>query len=189
MTDQPTLLFADDAAWELWLAENYAKSDGVWLQFAKKDTGYTSVNYAQALDVALCYGWIDGQSRKFDDIYYLQKFTPRRARSMWSQINREKVAKLLAEGRMREPGRREIDRAKADGRWDAAYPSPSDITVPDDFAAALEANPAAKAFWETLNKTGRYPFLIQTITAKKHETRANRLAKFIAMLNEGKKLY
>jgi uncharacterized protein YdeI (YjbR/CyaY-like superfamily) len=189
MADQPTLLFADEAAWEAWLAKNYATSDGVWLQFAKKDTGYTSVNYAQALDVALCYGWIDGQSRKYDEIYYLQRFTPRRARSMWSQINREKVAKLIAEGRMREPGQREIDRAKADGRWDAAYPSPSQITEPDDLLTALEANPAAKAFYATLNKTNRYAILIQVTTAKKPETRANRIAKFITMLAEGKKLY
>jgi uncharacterized protein YdeI (YjbR/CyaY-like superfamily) len=188
MAEQPTLLFADQAAWEAWLADNYATSDGVWLQFAKKDTGYTSVNYVQALDVALCYGWIDGQSRKFDEIYYLQKFTPRRAKSMWSQINREKVARLIEAGRMREAGQKEIDRAKADGRWDMAYPSPSDITVPDDFAAALAANPAAKAFWDTLNKTGRYPFLFQTLTAKKPETRANRIARFMVLLADGKKL-
>jgi uncharacterized protein YdeI (YjbR/CyaY-like superfamily) len=189
MADQPTLLFESQALWETWLEQNHEVSDGVWLKFAKKNTGFTSVTYAEALDVALCFGWIDGQAKKLDDVYYIQRFTPRRARSMWSQVNTRKVEKLIADGRMREAGMREIERAKADGRWDAAYAPPSQITEPDDFLLALEQNPAAKAFYVTLNKTNRYAILAQITMAKKPETRASRIAKFVVMLGEGKKLY
>lgn len=136
--DLPVLFFDDDAAWEQWLAAEHANARGVWLKFAKKGTGIRSLHYPEALDVALCYGWIDGQLRRLDDTYHLQRFTPRRARSTWSKINRENVAALIDAGRMKPAGMAEIERAKADGRWDAAYDSPALATVPDDLQEALK---------------------------------------------------
>jgi uncharacterized protein YdeI (YjbR/CyaY-like superfamily) len=181
--------FKTAAAWERWLAKNYGKEDGIWLKFAKKASGLTTVTYPEALDVALCYGWIDGQTRGLDESYHLQRFTPRRARSKWSKINREKVAALAAAGRMQPPGLAEVERAKADGRWEAAYDPPSKIQPTPDLLAALDANPKAKTLFEQLTRTNRYAILYQVQDAKRPETRARRIEKFVSMLNEGKTPY
>ncbi|MGI8613773.1 MAG: YdeI/OmpD-associated family protein, partial [Nocardioidaceae bacterium] len=186
---RPILTFGDAYAWEHWLAEHYASSDGVWLRFAKKRSGVTTVNYSEALDVALCFGWIDSQVRKLDITSYLQRWTPRRPRSPWSQVNREKVAVLVAQDRMRPAGTREVERAKADGRWEHAYQRQSAATVPDDLRAALDAEPAAAAFFETLSSQNRYAVLYRVQDAKRPATRARRIATFVAMLAEGKTLH
>jgi len=188
-SDLPILPFASREAWEAWLEEQHATSDGLWLKLAKKGSGIETVTFAEALDVALCYGWIDSQADKFDGDYWLQRFTPRKPRSKWSQVNREKVAKLIEAGRMKPAGLREVERAKADGRWDAAYEPPSTATVPDDLRAELEKNVTAREFFETLNSTNRYAILYRIQDAKKPETRVRRIAKYVAMLAEGKKLY
>lgn len=189
MNDLPIIGFESEAAWETWLEANYATSPGIWLKMAKKETGLASINYPQALNVALCFGWIDGQKNKFDESHWLQKFTPRRPKSLWSRVNQEKVAALIEQGKMREAGLKEIERAKADGRWDAAYESQSKISVPDDFQAALNENPEAKAFFDTLNSANRYAILFRITTAKKAETRQRQIEKFIAMLKAKQKLY
>lgn len=183
------LAFASQAEWEAWLDAEHAASDGVWVKFAKKGSGVESVTYAEALDVALCYGWIDSQVKAHDERFYLQKFTPRRSRSKWSQINRDKVERLIAEGRMRPAGLAQVELAKADGRWDAAYASPATIEVPQDLQAALEASPRAAEFWAGLNKANRYAIVYGLEDAKKPETRERRLAKFVGMLERGEKLY
>lgn len=190
MADRPELEilpFESATAWEAWLDANHTSPDGLWIKFAKKGSGIATVTYAEALDVALCYGWIDGQTRKFDDDYYMQRFTPRRKRSKWSKINREKVAKLIEAGRMKPAGLKEIERAKADGRWDAAYDSPSTATVPDDLQRRFDENPEASEFFATLNSTNRYAILYQIQDAKKPETRARRIEKFVAMLTRREK--
>jgi len=185
-----TVAFASAEAFEAWLAENHATTPaGIWLKLRKKGPGIEALAYAQALDVALCYGWIDGQKAGLDDQWWLQRFTPRRPRSRWSKVNRDKVAALIEQGRMRPPGLAEIDRAKADGRWDAAYDSPSTATVPDDLAAALAAAPAAAAFFETLDRQNRYAILHRVQEAKRAETRARRIEKYVAMLAKGEKLH
>lgn len=184
--EQPELFFASQAEFEAWLAEQHGVSDGIWIRFAKKGSGIESLNYALALDVALCYGWIDGQSKSIDDVYYRQRFTPRRARSKWSKVNTEKVAALIEAGRMQPAGLREIERAQADGRWDAAYDSPATASVPDDLQVALDANPNARAFFETLSSQNRYAILYRVQDAKRPETRQRRIAQFIQMLSEGK---
>lgn len=181
--------FETAQAWETWLEEAFTTSQGLWLKLAKKDSGHASVSYAEAVDVALCFGWIDGQKGKFDDEYWLQKFTPRRKKSMWSAVNREKVAVLIAAGRMREAGLREVEQAKQDGRWDAAYQPQSKATVPDDFQAAIDANEAAAAFFKQINGANRYAMLFSVNSAKRPETRQKRIAQFVAMLAEGKVLY
>ena len=186
---KPILTLASEAEWEAWLDAEHATSDGVWLKFAKKGSGVETVVYAEALDVALCYGWIDSQVARLDERFYLQKFTPRRARSKWSQINREKIEALTKEGRMKPAGLEQVELAKADGRWDAAYSSPANIEVPDDLKAALEASPKAAEFWDGLNKSNRFAILYQLQDAKKPETRARRLEKFVGMLERGEKLY
>jgi uncharacterized protein YdeI (YjbR/CyaY-like superfamily) len=186
--DQPVLFFATPAELEAWMAEHGEESDGIWLKFAKKASGIQSVVYAEAVEIALCHGWIDGQAKPLDDHHYLQRFTPRRARSKWSKRNREKAERLRAEGRMRPPGLREIDRAKEDGRWDDAYDSPATATAPDDFQAALDAEPAAREFFESLGSTKRYPFLYRITDAKRPETRAKRIAEYVELLREGKTL-
>lgn len=188
-TDLPILPFASRCAWEEWLEENHAASSGLRLKIAKKASGVETVTYAEAVDVALCYGWIDGQANRFDEDYYLVRFTPRRARSKWSQVNVGKVAKLIEEGRMKPAGLREVERARADGRWDAAYEPPSKATVPDDLRAALERNDEAREFFETLNGTNRYAILYQIQDAKRPETRARRIEKFVAMLAKREKPY
>lgn len=189
MADLPIIPFESQTAWEQWLEENHATADGLWLKIAKKGSGHPTVTYAEALDVALCFGWIDGQKDKFDDEYFLQKFTPRRKRSKWSQVNREKVEALIAQGKMRDAGMREIEAAKSDGRWDAAYAPPSKIEVPDDLQAELDKNPEAQAFFNQLNKTNRYAILYRIHDAKRPETRQKRITQFIDMLNEKKTLY
>lgn len=178
--------FASAAAFEAWLEASHASSDGIWLEFAKKGSGVASVTYAEAVEVALCFGWIDGQVKRSDeDGFYRQRFTPRRARSRWSQINVERAEGLIAAGRMRPAGLAEVERAKADGRWADAYAPPSRMTVPDDLAAALAASPAAAAAFEGLSKSARYAILWQVGDAKRPETRARRIAKFVAELEAG----
>ena len=189
MKDREILLFADARAWERWLAANHDESQGVYLAIAKKDAGRASVTHLDALDVALCYGWIDGVRNKLDEASFLQSFGPRRARSTWSQINRDKVAALIAAGRMRPPGQAEIDRAKADGRWDAAYAGSKSIVVPDDLAAALAARPKAKAFFATLSSQNRYAILFRTGNVKRAETRGKKIAGYITMLERGETIY
>ena len=152
------------------------------MKFAKKGTGVTTVSYAEALEVALCYGWIDAQVKRFDETYYLQRFTPRRARSKWSKLNREAATRLIAAGVMQPPGLAEVERAKADGRWDAAYDSPSTATVPDDLERALRRNKTAREFFATLSASNRYTILYGIQDAKRPETRARRIAQFVEML-------
>lgn len=186
--DLEIVAFASAEAFEAWLGENHAVSPGIWLKLRKKGPGtVVALDYAQALDVALCYGWIDGQKAKVDDQWWAQRFTPRTPRSKWSKINRDKVAALIEQGRMRPPGQAEIDRAKADGRWEAAYDGARTATVPDDLAAALTATPGAAAFFETLDRQNRYAILYRIQDAKKAETRARRIEKFVAMLAKGEK--
>ncbi|WP_432071018.1 YdeI/OmpD-associated family protein [Streptomyces sp. AA1529] len=181
--------FESAEAFEAWLGENHAVSPGIWLKLRKKDPAVVALNYAQALDVALCFGWIDGQKAKFDDQWWLQRFTPRKPRSKWSKVNRDKVTALIEQGRMRPPGQAEVDRAKADGRWEAAYDSARTAAVPEDLAAALTAVPAAAAFFETLDRQNRYAILYRIQEAKKAETRARRIEKYVAMLAKGEKLH
>jgi len=187
--DYSVLPFAGKNKWADWLAEQHEKSAGVWLKLAKKDSGIPSVTYDEALDVALCYGWIDGQKKGFDDKYWLQKFTPRGPKSIWSKINTEKAERLIASGEMKPTGLKAIEAAKQDGRWDAAYSSQKNISVPDDFQAALDKNKKAKVFFVTLNSANRYAILFRIQTAKKAETRAKRIQQFIEMLERGEKIH
>ena len=187
--DLPTLQVADRAAWEQWLEQNHATSPGVWLRFAKKASPEKTVVHADALDVALCFGWIDGQGAPHNEHFYLVRFTPRRPRSNWSQNNREKVQQLIAEGRMRPAGLAAIEAAKQDGRWEAAYEPQSRATVPEDFQRALDANPKAKEFFATLKGVNRYAFLYRIQDAKRPETRAKRIERFVAMLAERQTLH
>jgi uncharacterized protein YdeI (YjbR/CyaY-like superfamily) len=184
----PIMPFASREAWEAWLEEEHATSDGLWLKIAKKGSGIETVTFAEALDAALCYGWIDSQRGGFDERFFLQRFTPRKPRREWSQVNREKVAKLMEAGRMRPAGLREVERAKADGRWDAAYEPQSAATVPEDLRLELEKNEGAREFFETLDRANRYAILRRIRDAKKPETRARRIAHYVEMLAEGKKL-
>ncbi len=185
----PIIPFASREAWEAWLEEQHAVSQGVWLKIAKKGSGIESVTFAEALDVVLCYGWIDSQRCSFDGRYFLQRFTPRRPKSKWSKVNRARVTKLIEAGEMKPAGLREVERAKADGRWDAAYESQSKATMPDDLRKELEKNEGAREFFETLNSTNRYAILHRIQDAKRPETRARRIAKYVAMLTGRKKLY
>ena len=186
---KPILQLASQADWEAWLDAEHARSDGVWLKFAKKGSGVQTVVYAEALEVALCYGWIDSQVARLDERFYLQKFTPRRARSKWSQVNREKIEELTKQGRLKPAGLEQVELAKADGRWEAAYASPANVEVPDDLRARLDASPKAAEFWEKLNRSNRFAIIYQLGDAKKPETRARRLEKFVRMLERGEKLY
>jgi uncharacterized protein YdeI (YjbR/CyaY-like superfamily) len=188
-TEMPILPFESKKKWADWLAKQHDKSTGVWLKLAKKATGIPSVTYAEALDVALCYGWIDGQKGSFDEQYFLQKFTPRRPKSIWSKINTEKVERLIASGEMKSAGLKAIEAAKKDGRWDAAYASQKNISTPEDFQAALNKNKKAKAFFDTLKSSERYSFLFRIQTAKKAETRAKRIQQFIEMLEKNEKFH
>ena len=182
----PTLPFESKKKFADWLAKNYDKSAGVWLKLAKKATGISSVTYAEALDVALCYGWIDGQKGSFDEQYFLQKFTPRRSKSIWSKINVEKVEDLITSGEMKPSGLKAVEAAKQDGRWAAAYASQKNILVPEDFQSALSKNKRAKSFFESLTSSKRYSFLFRIETAKKAETREKRISQFVEMLEKGK---
>jgi len=189
LANLPVMLFDSPRAWETWLAERHARPEGVWLKLAKKGAEAASVSYADALDVALCYGWIDGQKKSYDDTYWLQKFTPRRPKSVWSKVNTAKVEQLIASGRMRAAGQREIDAAKRDGRWDAAYQPQGGLTLPDDLRRALDGRPEARTFFDTLDKANRYAICYRIETAKKPETRRARIDKFIAMLEANEKLH
>jgi len=177
------------ASWARWLKRHHATAAGVWLRIAKKDSGLASIDHPTALEEALCWGWIDGQRKSEDAQYFLQRFTPRTKRSIWSQINRAKVLKLIEEGRMQPAGHAEIERAKADGRWDAAYEGVSAATVPPDLQAALDANKKAAKFFATLDSRNRYAVLFRTQGAKKPETRARRIAQFVEMLAKGEKIH
>ena len=187
--DLQSIPFASDAEWERWLDENHASVDGVWIKMAKKGTGIDSVRYPEVLDTALCFGWIDAKRLALDEQYFLQRFVPRRPRSNWSRINVEKIERLTAEGRMRPAGFAEVERAKADGRWAAAYDRQRFSDVPEDLQAELDARPEAKAFFEGLNSQNRYTILYQLQDAKRPETRARRLAKFVATLEAGERIY
>jgi uncharacterized protein YdeI (YjbR/CyaY-like superfamily) len=187
--DLPVIAFEDQEAWAAWLNENHTTSSGLWIRLAKKASGRRTVSYAEAVDVALRYGWIDGQSKSYDEATWLQKFTPRNPRSIWSKINREKAQALIRDGRMQPAGLVEVERAKQDGRWEAAYDSPSAATVPADLQAALNSSPQASAFFATLNSQNRFAILFRIQTAKKPETRASRIEQFIRMLENKEKLY
>jgi len=182
------LAFEDGAEWEAWLHAHHAATQGVWLKIAKRGSGLRSIANADALDVALCYGWINGQRRSLDNRHYLQRYTPRRPRSTWSRINVDRVDELIREGRMREPGMAEVEAAKADGRWDAAYEPASTATVPPDLEAALDANPRAKRFYDSLGRTDRYLAILRLSTATTERARAARLERILESLADGKRI-
>ena len=186
----PELLLPDAAAWRAWLADHHGEPTGVRLVLARKGAAApTTLTYDEALDEALCFGWVDGQVGRRDQATYLQRFTPRRSRSTWSQRNVANVARLVGQGRMHPAGLAEVERAKADGRWDAAYAGPATIQVPDDLAAALAADPAAQATWARLTSQNRYAVLWRVGQAKRADTRSRRIADFVAMLARGETLY
>ena len=187
--DLPVVAFSSQQAFEMWLTSQPADCRGLWLKIAKKASGITSISRAEAVDSALCHGWIDGQLDSFDGNYWLIRFTPRQPASKWSEINRARAQELVALGRMRPAGLKEIERAKKDGRWDAAYAAQSTAQVPDDLARSLAKNKKAKAFFETLDSKNRFAILYRVHGAKKPETRAARIEKFVAMLVEGKTLH
>ncbi len=187
--DLPIISFESRGEWERWLAEQHVTSTGLWLKIAKKESGIATISYAEALDVALCYGWIDGQKDKFDDKHWLQRFTPRKPRSKWSKVNCSKATELIEKGEMKPAGLREVERAKADGRWEAAYDAQSTATVPEDLQRALEENDTAKEFFSTLDRANRYAILYRIQDVKKPETRARRIEKYVTMLREQKKIY
>jgi uncharacterized protein YdeI (YjbR/CyaY-like superfamily) len=186
---EPVMSFATRDAWETWLAQQHASSRGLWLKLAKKSSDFETVSRADALEVALCYGWIDGQADSFDEHHWLQRFTPRTPRSKWSRINREKAMRLIESGEMKPAGLREIERAKADGRWEAAYEPASTATIPDDLERALAKSDRAREFFAGLDSRNRYAIIYRIQDAKKPETRSRRIAPYVAMLNEGKKIY
>ena len=190
MADElPIRLFADPGELEAWLEESHDSSAGAWLKIAKKGSGERSVTYGEALELALCFGWIDSQKRGFDEAFFLQRFTPRRPRGRWSKINREKAEALIATKRMRPAGLAEVEAAKADGRWEAAYAGQRTAEVPDDLQRELDGNPAAREFFEDLDSANRYAVIYRLNDAKKPETRERRLRKFIAMLERGEKIH
>lgn len=185
----PILLFENQDAWGIWLERNHAVSPGVWLRLAKKGSGAASVSYAEALEVALCYGWIDGHKRRGDENTWLHKFTRRARKSIWSKINREKALALVRSGRMKPSGLQEIERAQQDGRWEAAYDSARGARVPEDFQTALDRNARAKANFAALDGANRYAFLFRIQTVKRPETRARRIEQFIRMLEKNEKIH
>lgn len=185
----PIRAFADLAAWEAWLAAEPRTSNGVWLKLAKASAGVASISKAEAIDGALCHGWIDGQLNPFDDDWWLIRFTPRKARSKWSEKNRTRAIELIAAGRVTAAGQSEIDAARADGRWNAAYAPQSSVTVPDDLAAALDAEPGARGFFDQLDSANRYAILYRVHEAKTPETRAARIAKFVGMCARGERVH
>ncbi len=186
--DFPLKTFREADAWAKWLERNHSKP-GLWLRFAKKGSGHKTLTFAEAVEVALCYGWIDSRGKSGGPEWTLGRFTPRSKRSIWSKINQEKVAQLIANERMRPPGLAEVERAKADGRWERAYDPPSRSTVPPDLQKALDINAKAKKAFAALNSTNRYAILFRIQTAKKDDTRAKRIKEFVAMLARGEKLY
>jgi len=184
-----TISFASAKAFRTWLSRHHAKSNGIWLRIYKKDSEKPTVTYAEALDEALCFGWIDGQKKPFDEESWLQKFTPRRPRSVWSKANTEHIERLIKSKKMTAAGMKEVEAAKADGRWDAAYDRFSQARVSDDFLQALEKNPKAKAFYETLNKTNLFSIAYRLQTAKREETKQKRIKEIVAMLARGEKFH
>jgi|SRR5262245_3116261 len=189
LTDLPVLPFERQKDWAIWLDKNHGASSGIWLKLAKKASGIKSVTYDEALEVALCYGWIDGQKRSHDETSWLQKFTPRGPKSIWSKINTEKAQALIESGRMKPAGMKAVESARRDGRWDAAYSSQSKAAVPDDLQAELDRNSKAKEFFATLDSRNRYAILHRIHTAKKAETRAKRIEQFVRMLEKKEKIY
>jgi uncharacterized protein YdeI (YjbR/CyaY-like superfamily) len=185
----PTIEFKTAKAFETWLAKNHDHSKGIWLKLYKKDSGKKTISYAEALDVALCYGWIDGQKQAYDEQAWLQKFCPRKAKSIWSKINTGHVERLIKEGRMRPAGLEVVEKAKADGSWEKAYDSPSKITIPEDFLKELSKNKKAEAFFKGLNKTNLFSIGFRLQTAKKQETREKRMKEIIKMLAKGEKFH
>lgn len=185
----PVLGFADAAAFEAWLAAQPGASKGLWLKLAKKGAAIASLSKAEAIDAALCHGWIDGQLEKYDDTAWLVRFTPRKRTSRWSEVNRTRALELIAQGRMHPAGLAAVEAAKADGRWDAAYAPASSAQVPPDLQAALDASPQAAAFFATLGGANRYAILYRIATAKKPETRARRIETFVAMLERGETIH
>jgi uncharacterized protein YdeI (YjbR/CyaY-like superfamily) len=188
-TDLPVLAFADQAALEEWLEAEHATAPGLYVRLAKKGSGVPSVTYAELVESALCFGWIDGRSQRLDETSYLQRITPRRPRSVWSQKNVAAVEALTAAGRMRPAGSAQVEAARADGRWERAYAGPATITVPDDLAAALAADPAAQQAFDGLDGRNRYAVLHRVATAATPQTRARRIAALVTMLAEGRRPY
>ena len=188
-TDLPVLAFENQPDWEAWLQVHHEEPDGLWLKIAKRATRIPSVNLDEAQESAMCYGWVDSKALSLDDQYYMIKFTPRRIKSRWSKRSCEKAEALIAAGRMKTGGFEQVEQAKADGRWESAYEPQSQITIPDDLQHALDQNPAAQAFFTTLNSANRYAILHRIQTAKKPETRADRIRKFIQMLTNKEKIY
>ncbi|MEN9406898.1 MAG: hypothetical protein RLZZ455_114 [Candidatus Parcubacteria bacterium] len=187
--EYPILFFETQKAWESWLMTHHAETLGVWLKFAKKKSGHTSVQYDEALDVALCYGWIDSQTKSLDDAFYLQKFTPRGPRSIWSKINTAHIERLTRLGKMEPAGVAQVEAAKKDGRWERAYSSPETMQIPEDFLQLLTKHAKAHAFFQTLNKTNRYAIAWRIETAKKEETRQRRMQTILTMLEKGEKFH
>jgi uncharacterized protein YdeI (YjbR/CyaY-like superfamily) len=185
----PKIPFASSADWEQWLEDNHTVSEGVWIKMAKKGADIESVRYPEVLESALCFGWIDARREALDERYFLQRFTPRRPRSRWSRINREKAEQLIADGRMRPAGLVEVQRAKGDGRWQAAYEGQKRSTIPDDLQRELDARPKARAFFAELSSQNRYAIIYRLNDAKKPETRARRLEKFVGMLEAGETIH
>lgn len=186
---QEILYFKTTREFEKWLGKNHSTHNGMWLRFFKKDSGVKAVTYEEAVCEALCYGWIDGQTNKYDEQSWLQKFTPRRPKSVWAERNKDRIKRLLKEGKMKPAGLAEVDNAKADGRWDKAYLPPSKMKIPDDFLKAVAKNKKAKAFFETLNKTNTFAIAWRLHTAKKEETRQRRMKNIIGMLAKGEKFH
>ncbi|EQA44136.1 bacteriocin-protection protein, YdeI/OmpD-associated family [Leptospira broomii serovar Hurstbridge str. 5399] len=185
----PTIAFRSQKEWEKWLKGNHSAMAGVWLKFAKKKSGIETVTYEEAIEIALCYGWIDSHKKPFDTLHWIQKFSPRGARSIWSKINRDKAEKLIASGKMKSAGLKAIENARQNGSWEKAYDSPGRISVPEDLKLALEKNKKAKAFFETLDSTNRYAILFRIHNAKKEETRIKRLRRFVEMLERNEKIH
>lgn len=187
--DYPVKLFKTPAAFEAWLMKNHNKADGLWIKMAKAKTGIASVRYPEVLDIALCYGWIDGLRRGLDENYFVQKFTPRRSKSVWSVINVNKVEQLISEGRMKEPGLAAIEEAKKNGQWDKAYHSQANIEIPEALQKELDKNKKAKAFFAKLSSQNRYAILYRLHQVKREETKLKKIAEYIKMLESGKTIY
>jgi uncharacterized protein YdeI (YjbR/CyaY-like superfamily) len=188
-SELPILPFESQGKFADWLAENHDRSDGILLKLAKKGANVPSVTYGEAVETALCYGWIDSQKKGFDESFWLQRFTPRKPRSIWSRDNREKAEQLIASGQMQPAGLAAVELAKQNGRWEAAYDSQGTIAVPDDLQIELDQNPKAKAFFATLDSANRYAILFRLQTARRAETRAKRLRQFVEMLERGEKIH
>jgi len=187
--DLPIIPFESQQIWEDWLEENHLDTNGVWIQFFKKNSGIASVTYAEAVDSALCYGWIDAQLKSIDELSYKQHYTPRRAKSIWSKRNIENIARLTLEARMKAAGLKQAEASKADGRWQQAYDSPQNMTIPEEFAHKLKQNKTASAFYESLNKTNKYAICWRIQTAKRPETKEKRINEIIEMLERGEKFH